>query len=168
MAFKGTAKFGVSLVYSALRITNLTENQARETLSKLRRPKDITVSKQNGKTHRKDSLEEAQKLANKLRQEFGFDALNFERKRKPRIVTEFDKQIGTIRKALKSLCPTLSVRRGRGTAYSWIEIWGSGEFGEFTKEEKQALEKFGLNYGGNCAVISPEDRKYYVEKAKLL
>lgn len=167
MVFKGTAKFGVSLVYGTLRITNLTENEVRQTLSKLRYPKDITVSKQNGKTHSKDALEEAQKLANKLRQEFGFNTLNFKRKRKPRIVTEFDEQIGIIRKALKSLGPTLSVRRGKGTAYAWIEIWGSGEFGEFTKEEKQALEKFGLNYGGNCAVISPEDRKYYVEKAKL-
>ena len=86
-----------------------------------------------------------------------------------RKVTEYDLQIGAIRKALKKLCPTLSVRRGSGTAYGWIDVWGSGdEFRNFTDEEKRALEKFGLNYGGNCAVISPEDRKYYAEKAQKM
>lgn len=67
---------------------------------------------------------------------------------------------------MKTLCPTFSVRRGRGTGYSWIDVWGSGEFGEFTENEKKALKKFGLNYGGNCAVISPDSRKYYAEKAR--
>jgi len=85
-----------------------------------------------------------------------------------RAVTEYDQQIAAIRKALKELCPTLSVRRGSGTAYSWIEISGSKEYGEFTGEEKRALEKFGLSYGGNLAVISPEDRSYYAEKARKM
>jgi len=86
-----------------------------------------------------------------------------------RKVTEYDQQIGAIRKALKKLCPTLSVRRGSGTAYGWIDVWGSGdEFRNFTDEEKQALEKFGLGYGGNCAVIAPESREYYVKKASEL
>ena len=81
----------------------------------------------------------------------------------------YDIEIGLIRRALKRLAPTLSVRRGRGTAYSWIEIWGSGEFRDFTEEERRALEEFGLPYGGNFAGISPERRRYYVEKAvKLL
>ena len=87
----------------------------------------------------------------------------------PKTVTEYDQQIGVIRKALKKLCPTLSVRRGSGTAYGWIDILGSGdEFHNFTNEEKKALDKFGLGYGMNAAVISPEDRKYWVEKAKSL
>ena len=169
MAWKGKAKFGVSVIYkgsSELRFTNLTEQEARHAMERLGKPNDITTSKQNGKCKAKDTKEQARELANKLRHEIGFNALNFNIKRKPSVVTEYDKQIKTIRRALKSLCPTLSVRRGRGTAYSWIDIWGSGEFGEFTDQERKALEKFGLNYGGNCALISPESRNYYVEKAK--
>lgn len=80
----------------------------------------------------------------------------------------YDLEIKVIRKALKKLAPTLSVRRDRGTAYGWIVIRGSGSFGEFTGKEKRALEKFGLNYGANCALISPEERRYYVEKAAKL
>jgi len=80
----------------------------------------------------------------------------------------FDYEVEIIRKALKSLAPTLSVRRARGTAYGWIDIWGSGEFHEFTEREKRALEKLGLSYGANCSVISPESRRYYVEKAAKL
>jgi len=74
--------------------------------------------------------------------------------------------IKIIRKALKTLAPTLSVRKGKGTAYTWIEIRGSGRFGEFTETEKKALEVFGLgDCGINLAVISPEKRRFYVEKA---
>ena len=81
----------------------------------------------------------------------------------------FDLEVATIRKALKTLCPSLSVRRGRGTAYMWIDIRGSGgKYGEFTEAEKQALEKFGLGYGINVTCISPEDTRYYVEKAAKL
>lgn len=90
------------------------------------------------------------------------------RRSAPRVVSEYDRQIGTIRKALKKMCPTLSVRRGRGTGYGWIEISGSKEFGNFTEQEKRALDKFDLNYGSNFSVISPEDRKYYVEKAQKI
>jgi len=86
--------------------------------------------------------------------------------KRPKTVTEYDQQIGVIRKALKELCPTLSVRRGSGTAYGWIDILGSGEFHNFTEQEKKALDKFGLNYGGNAAVISPESRAYWVEVSR--
>jgi hypothetical protein len=87
--------------------------------------------------------------------------------RRRRVMSDYDKQRSTIRKALKKLCPTLSVRKGRGTASSWIEISGSkNEFGDFTEKEKRTLKKFGLGYGGNAAVISPEDTKYYAEKAE--
>ena len=91
------------------------------------------------------------------------------RRSTPRTASEYDKQINVVRKALKKLCPTLSVRRGRGTAYSWIDVSGSGdEFGTFTEKEKQALDKFSLSYGMNAAVISPENRKWYVEKAEKI
>jgi hypothetical protein len=52
----------------------------------------------------------------------------------------------------------------RGTAYGWIDIWGSGPFSEFTPEERKTLEEFGINAGGNCAVISPDSVGYWVEK----
>ena len=58
----------------------------------------------------------------------------------PKTATKYDQQIGIIRKALKKLCPTLSVRRGSGTAYGWIDILGSGEFHYFTEKEKQVLD----------------------------
>ena len=35
--------------------------------------------------------------------------------------------------------------------------------GLMTDEEKKALERLGLRYGGNFAVISPQDRKYYLK-----
>ena len=84
-------------------------------------------------------------------------------KRKP---TEFDQQIGIIRNALKKLCPSLSVRKERGTGYGWIVIRGSGKWGDFTEAEKKALERFGLPHGANSAGISPESRKYYVKRAE--
>ena len=167
---RGNAKFGVSVIYkglSELRFTNLTELEARETIKTLREPDDVTTSKPNQESQENDTLEEAQALANKLRAELGFNPLEFNKTR-VRISTEYDQKIGTIRAALKRLCPTLSVRRGRGTGYAWIEVSGSGEFGNFTSEEKVALEKFGLNYGANFSVISPENRDYYVEKAKVI
>ena len=87
----------------------------------------------------------------------------------PRMLTEYDRQVDAIRKALKNLCPTLSIRRGSGTAYGWIEVWGSkDEFRNFTDEERKALNDFGISAGGNCAVISPDDRKYYAEKANKM
>jgi hypothetical protein len=100
----------------------------------------------------------------------GIDDAFFEEKpkREPKVETEFDREIGVIREALKRLCPTLSVRRGTGTAYTWIDIRGSEEFGKFTEGERRALEGFGLAAGGNLALISPEDREYYVDKARKL
>jgi len=69
-----------------------------------------------------------------------------------------------IRKALKTKCKTLRVKMARGTAYGWIDIWGSGKFSEFTEEERKALNEVGINAGGNCAVISPDDVDYWVTK----
>ena len=89
--------------------------------------------------------------------------------RGPKTPTEYDQQIDLIRRAVKKLCPTLSVRRGSGSAYSWIEISGSkDQFHNFTDEENKALKDFGMTPGGNFADISPEDRKFYVEKAKTV
>ncbi len=70
----------------------------------------------------------------------------------------------TIRKALKKICKTLSVCQGRGTAYSYVEISGSGEYGNFTETEKNALRSVGINFGGNFAVIGPDGRDYWLNK----
>ena len=73
-------------------------------------------------------------------------------------------EVKAIRKGFKSLCKTLSVTRGKGTSYGWVEIHGSGEFGNFSDEEKAALETAGKNRGGNFAVIAPEERSFWVER----
>jgi hypothetical protein len=69
-----------------------------------------------------------------------------------------------IRKALKTKCKTLSVRIGRGTAYGWIDIRGSGRWGEFTEAERKTLDEVGLGYGANFSCIPPENREFWVEK----
>lgn len=81
---------------------------------------------------------------------------------------EAKEAIKIVRKALKELSPTLSVRMARGTGYGWIDISGSGEYGDFTESEREAVKSFGLNPGGNFANISPESRNYYVEKAQTI
>jgi hypothetical protein len=74
-------------------------------------------------------------------------------------------QIALIRKLIKEKCPTVSVRCGKGTAWGWVDIWGSAdEFKTFSETERKALSDLGLNCGGNCSNISPQDRKYYINK----
>jgi len=74
-------------------------------------------------------------------------------------------QIALIRKLIRVKSKTLSVRNDRGTAFGWVAIRGSKtECGEFTDEEKKALDELGLSCGSNFATISPENRKYYLRK----
>lgn len=76
-------------------------------------------------------------------------------------------EIKTIRKELKKLCPTLSVRNGKGTAWGWVEISGSLEYGNFTEAESSALRSVGLTPGGNFAVISPDERRRWATKGDV-
>jgi len=71
-----------------------------------------------------------------------------------------------IRIALRERCPKgFSVRIARGTAYGWIDIWAKDKW-EFSEEEKKAfMEVFDREPTGNCFVISPKNREYYVKKA---
>lgn len=47
----------------------------------------------------------------------------------------------------------VSVQGGRGTAWGWIDVRGSGRFGEFTKAQRRAVEKVtGSPAGLNCWV----------------
>ncbi len=70
-------------------------------------------------------------------------------------------QIKVIRRELKKRCPTLRVRNGRG---AWVEIRGSGAYGEFSDNARATLRLLGLSSGGNFCVISPDCRSYWVEK----
>jgi hypothetical protein len=73
-------------------------------------------------------------------------------------------EIAAIRKALKAKIPTLSVKNDRGTAWGWIKIRGSGEWGSFTDAERTGLKALGLNPGGNVALISPDSRSFWLKK----
>ena len=75
-----------------------------------------------------------------------------------------NEEVREIRRLIKAKAPTVSVRRGRGTAYGWIEIGGSGEGGAFTDAERTALEAMGLSLGGNFCVIDPADRNWWLHK----
>ena len=72
-------------------------------------------------------------------------------------------QVKLIRKIIKSKVKTVSVKMGTGTAWGWVEIWGSGPYSRFTETEQAALKTLEIDAGcSNCYVISPEDRKSYL------
>ena len=73
-------------------------------------------------------------------------------------------EITEIRKAIKKTVTTISVRNGRGTAWGWVEISGSGECGMFTETERAGLTALGLSPGGNFCVLSPDSRGFWVRK----
>jgi hypothetical protein len=169
MRLKGKARFGVSLVYHAgrtlggLRFSNLTEEEGRKIIEEFGRPADIVVSRENKESQATDTKEQAQQLASRLKAELGFPLVNDESRRNSS--STFDLEIRLIRRAIKKICPGVSVRRGKGTAYGWIEIKGSGKFGDFTQVEINALQGLGLNPGANAVLISPQDRRRWVEWA---
>ena len=73
-----------------------------------------------------------------------------------------NKTVATIRQHIKRVVPTLSVKKGTGTAGAWIDVSGSQEYGTFTVNEQIALYELGLHssptYLGNQVGISPEER----------
>jgi hypothetical protein len=77
---------------------------------------------------------------------------------------EAKERIKKIRELLKADCKTLSVRGGTGTAYGWLEVRGSLDCGKFTEAEKQTLEKFSMNYGGNFAVMDYVEQRAFLER----
>ena len=94
----------------------------------------------------------------------------YKMEKKISVYESYDEAIKTIRKAIKSLAPTVSVRRGKGTAYGWIDIDGTAdEFGHFTNQEKEGLTEFGFyNVSGNIVLISPEARQWAYDRALLV
>ncbi len=69
-----------------------------------------------------------------------------------------------IRKALRTHGFTGSVRQGWGRACSWIRIRGSGEYGQFTKQEREILKRFGETPGGNFCPLAPEDQALFLAR----
>lgn len=73
-------------------------------------------------------------------------------------------EIAQIRKLIKAQVPGVSVRNGRGTAYGWVEISGSGEYGNFTPEQFEGLKALGIAPCANFAVIPPLERGAFIER----
>lgn len=72
-------------------------------------------------------------------------------------------EVAELRRLIKRSVPTVSVRRGRGTASGWCDIWGSGEYG-FTDEERAGLKALGFSPGGNCDAIPPDALAFWIRK----
>lgn len=74
--------------------------------------------------------------------------------------------IAELRGLLKDFMPKLSVRKGRGTGWGWLEIRGSAGNGHFTQSEMDGMAFIGLPHGANYCVISPEDRAFWLDKMR--
>lgn len=79
-----------------------------------------------------------------------------------------NKAVSLIRKHIKRLAPSVSVKKGTGTASMWIEISGSAdEFGNFTEQEQIALYELGLTtnpkYLSNFLCFDYEQRRHYLK-----
>ncbi|MFH2109952.1 MAG: hypothetical protein ABIJ47_01690 [Candidatus Bathyarchaeota archaeon] len=80
----------------------------------------------------------------------------------------FNEANALIRDCIKAACPTVSVRRGRGTAAGWLDISGSKEFGNFTDAEKQQLATLGITASSNVHSMDFDDKARFIERNKLL
>jgi len=75
-------------------------------------------------------------------------------------------QVKTLRTEIKKRVPTVSVKMARGTAYGWVDIWGSGEeFGDFTEAERAGLMEMGFESNlGNHRGIAPEMLQTWINR----
>ncbi len=69
-----------------------------------------------------------------------------------------------LRRLLRAKGFTGSVRLGRGSACSWVDISGSLPGGEFTQAERDLLRGLGMSPGGNFCVIAPEERRIWIDR----
>lgn len=67
-------------------------------------------------------------------------------------------QAARIRQALKRhpALKKIRVRMVRGTGYGWVDVWGSGQFSDFTEAEIAGFAEMGLEVNGNCLCIAPD------------
>jgi hypothetical protein len=80
---------------------------------------------------------------------------------------EFSKKFKKYLKESDERLSKIKVRKGKGTASSWVEVSGSGDYGRFTEQEAEALNEKGILHGLNCAVMNWEDQKYLADKFNL-
>ncbi|MFH2109988.1 MAG: hypothetical protein ABIJ47_01885 [Candidatus Bathyarchaeota archaeon] len=81
----------------------------------------------------------------------------------------FNEANALIRDSIKAACPTVSIRRGRGTAAGWLDISGSkDEYGNFTDAEKQQLATLGITASSNSHGMDFDDKVRFIERNKLL
>jgi len=75
-----------------------------------------------------------------------------------------------IRQTIKEACPTVKVRKARGTAGEWLDIIGSKDkYGHFTEEEKKRLRALGIPIGKvNSYPMNHEDKLEFLKHNKLL
>lgn len=73
-------------------------------------------------------------------------------------------EVAIIRRLIKAKVPTVSVRRGQGTASGWVDIRGSGDWGNFTDGERAGLKALGFQPGGNFENIAPDARAFWIKK----
>lgn len=79
-----------------------------------------------------------------------------------------NKAVSLIRQHIKRVAPTLSVKKGTGTAAMWIDVIGSGtEWGQFTEQEQIALYELGINSNpkdlSNCVSFDYERRLHLLK-----
>jgi len=73
-----------------------------------------------------------------------------------------------IRKIIKKRCPTISVKMGKGTARTWVQVDGSREFGKFTPTEKRCLKTFGIKTGlGGGTQIMPGEKEFFIKNKRV-
>lgn len=86
-----------------------------------------------------------------------------------RVASKLGLEASIIRAIVKRKCPTVSVRRGTGTAFDYIEIQGkTPKTGMFTEAERRCLIR---NFspilgspGSNFEVIGPDEKKPFIQK----
>jgi len=74
-----------------------------------------------------------------------------------------------IRDHIKAACPTVSIRKGTGTARGWLDVSGSkDEYGNFTDQEKKQLEALGISASGNVHPMDFDEKAHFIERHQLL
>ena len=85
-----------------------------------------------------------------------------------RMASKLGLEASIIRAIVKKKCPTVSVKRGTGTAFQYIEIQGKARGGMFTPKEVQCLktsfEDVLGHPGSNFEVIGPDEKKPFIQK----
>jgi len=85
-----------------------------------------------------------------------------------RVASKLGMEASIIRAIIKRKCPTVSVKRGTGTAFSYIEVQGKARGGMFTPAEIQCLKRNFEDVlghpGSNFEVVGPEEKKPFIAK----